>query len=52
MYLNPCCVPLVLKKHSPLLYTDKHGALELRSSSDAKITPPAVFAIAVTIKQI
>lgn len=48
--LHPCSIPLVLKKHSPLLYTEKAGTLELRSNSDAKSTPPAVFAIAETIK--
>lgn len=48
--LHPCSIPLVLKKHSPLLYTEKPGTLELRSNNDAKSTPPAVFAIAETIK--
>lgn len=38
-------VPLVLKKHSPLLYTEKHGTLALRNKSNAKSSPPAVFAI-------
>lgn len=37
-------IPLVLKKHSPLLYTEKHGTLALRNSSKAGSTP-AGFAI-------
>lgn len=44
-------VPFVLKKHSPLLYTDKHGTLEFSNNSKAKSTPPAVFAISETKKK-
>lgn len=35
----------MLKKHSPLLYTEKHGTLAPRNKSKDKNIPPAVFAI-------
>lgn len=37
-------IPLVLKKHSPLLYTEKHGTVALRKDSRAR-SILAVFAI-------
>lgn len=38
-------VPLVLKKHSPLLCTERHGTLALRMNSKGKKAPPVVFAM-------
>lgn len=38
-------VPLVLKKHSPLLYTESDGTLVPRTNTRAKRAPPVVFAI-------
>lgn len=44
---NPKHKPLVLKKHSPLLYTELHGTPALRTSNSTRSTP-AVSAMSET----
>lgn len=40
-------IPLVLKKHSPPLYTELHGTLALRNNNKAKSTLLAEFVISL-----